>query len=313
MNPLVLPGQTNFYKGKVRDVYTINDKFLVMVASDRISAFDVILPKPIPNKGQVLNQVAAYMLNATKDICNNWLLTTPAPNVSIGKKCGPFKVEMVVRGNLTGHAWCTYQSGERILCGVKMPDGLKENDYFPDPIITPSTKAAEGHDEDISKDEIIKRNIVSKEDYGQLENYALQLFQRGKELAEKRGLILVDTKYEFGKMGDEIILIDEIHTPDSSRYFYAEGFEERQQKGEKQKQLSKEFVREWLIENNFMGKEGQHVPEMSDEWISVIRDRYIELYEKLIGEKFVPQTLTDEETQQRILVSLEMLSNENSN
>ena len=313
MNPLVLPGQTNFYKGKVRDVYTINDKFLVMVASDRISAFDVILPKPIPNKGQVLNQVAAYMLNATKDICNNWLLTTPAPNVSIGKKCISFKVEMVVRGNLTGHAWRTYQSGERILCGVKMPDGLKENDYFPEPIITPSTKAAEGHDEDISKDEIIKRNIVSKDDYEQLEKYTLQLFARGKELAQKRGLILVDTKYEFGKLGDEIILIDEIHTPDSSRYFYAEGFEERQKKDEKQKQLSKEFVREWLIENNFMGKEGQQVPEMNDEWILVIRNRYIELYEKLIGEKFVPQTLTDEETQQRILVSLEMLSNENSN
>jgi len=313
MNAIVLPGQTNFYKGKVRDVYTINDQFLVMIASDRISAFDVILPKPIPNKGQVLNQVAAYMLNATKGICNNWLLTTPAPNVSIGKKCIPFKVEMVIRGNLTGHAWRTYHSGERIVCGVKMPDGLKENDYFPEPIITPSTKAAEGHDEDISKDEIIERNIVSKEDYGQLENYALQLFARGKELAEKRGLILVDTKYEFGKMGDEIILIDEIHTPDSSRYFYAEGYEERQQKGEKQKQLSKEFVREWLIENNFMGKEGQQVPEMSDDWISVIRDRYIELYEKLIGEKFVPQTLTDEETQQRILVSLEMLSKENSN
>lgn len=313
MNSLVLPNQTNFYKGKVRDVYTIKDQFLVMIASDRISAFDVILPKPIPNKGQVLNQVAAYMLNATKDICSNWLLTTPAPNVSIGKKCVPFKVEMVVRGNLTGHAWRTYYSGEKMLCGVKMPDGLKENDYFPEPIITPSTKAAEGHDEDISKEEIIERNIVSTNDYQQLEKYALQLFARGKELAEKRGLILVDTKYEFGKLGDEIILIDEIHTPDSSRYFYAEGFEERQQNAQKQKQLSKEFVREWLIENNFMGKEGQQVPEMSDEWISVIRNRYIELYEKLIGEKFVPQTLTDEETQQRILVSLEMLSNENPN
>jgi len=313
MNALDLPSQTNFYKGKVRDVYTINDKLLVMVASDRISAFDVILPRPIPNKGQVLNQVAAYMLNSTKGICNNWLLTTPAPNVSIGKKCIPFKVEIVVRGNLTGHAWRTYQSGKRILCGAKMPEGLKENDYFTNPIITPSTKAAEGHDEDISKDEIIERNIVSKKDYDQLENYALQLFAKGKELAEKRGLILVDTKYEFGKLGDEIILIDEIHTPDSSRYFYAEGYEERQQKGEKQKQLSKEFVREWLIENNFMGKEGQQVPEMSDEWITVIRDRYIELYEKLIGEKFVPQTLTGEETQQRILVSLEMLSNEYSN
>ncbi len=308
MHSFSFPGQTNFYKGKVRDVYTINNQFLVMIASDRISAFDVILPKPIPNKGQVLNQVAAYMLNATKDICNNWLLDTPAPNVSIGKKCIPFKVEMVVRGNLTGHAWRTYHSGERSLCGVTMPEGLKENDYFPQPIITPSTKAAEGHDEDISKEEIISRNIVQKDDYEQLEKYALKLFSRGKELAEKRGLILVDTKYEFGKLGDEIILIDEIHTPDSSRYFYADGFEERQQKGEKQKQLSKEFVREWLIENNFMGKEGQQVPQMSDEWISVIRNRYIELYEKLIGEKFVPETLNEDETKRRILSSLEKLS-----
>ena len=309
MNEILFPGQTNFYKGKVRDVYTIDDRLLVMIASNRISAFDVILPKPIPNKGQVLNQVAAYMLNATEDICKNWLLTTPAPNVSIGKKCVPFKVEMVVRGNLTGHAWRTYSSGKMNLCGVGMPRGLKENDYFPQPIITPSTKAAEGHDEDISKEEIIARNIVSKDDYEQLEKYALQLFQRGKELAAKRGLILVDTKYEFGKLGDEIMLIDEIHTPDSSRYFYAEGFEERQEKGEKQKQLSKEFVREWLIENNFMGKEGQQVPDMSDEWISVIRNRYIELYEKLIGEKFIPETLSDEETKARILTSLNNLNN----
>ncbi len=287
MHSFLFPDQTNYYKGKVRDVYTIRDQLLVMIASNRISAFDVILPKPIPNKGQVLNQVAAYMLNATKDICNNWLLATPAPNVSIGKKCVPFKVEMVIRGNLTGHAWRTFHSGKRILCGVKMPEGLKENDFFPSPIITPSTKAAEGHDEDISKEEIIERNIVQKEDYEKLENYTLQLFARGKELAKERGLILVDTKYEFGKLGDEIILIDEIHTPDSSSYFYADGFEERQERGEKQKQLSKEFVREWLIENNFMGKEGQQVPEMSDEWISIIRNRYIELYEKLIGEKFV--------------------------
>ena len=308
MNSFLFSGQTNFYKGKVRDVYTIKNQLLVMIASDRISAFDVILPKPIPNKGQVLNQVAAYMLNATKDICKNWLLETPAPNVSIGYKCEPFKVEMVVRGNLTGHAWRTYSSGERKLCGVPLPEGLKENDYFPRPIITPSTKAAEGHDEDISREEIIKRNIVSEEDYAQMEKYALQLFERGKELAAKRGLILVDTKYEFGKLNDEVILIDEIHTPDSSRYFYADGFEERQQKGEKQKQLSKEFVREWLIENNFMGKEGQQVPEMSDEWISIIRNRYIELYEKLIGEKFVPEKLTDEETKERIVSSLEKLS-----
>jgi phosphoribosylaminoimidazole-succinocarboxamide synthase len=307
MNSIIFPGQTNFYKGKVREVYTIDNRLLVMIASNRISAFDVILPKPIPNKGQVLNQVAAYMLNATKGICKNWLLDTPAPNVSIGKKCDPFKIEMVVRGNLTGHAWRTYSARSRTLCGVQMPEGLRENDYFPKPIITPSTKAAEGHDEDISKEEIIKRGIASKADYEQLENYTLQLFQRGKELAKKRGLILVDTKYEFGKLGDEIILIDEIHTPDSSRYFYADGFEERQTKREKQKQLSKEFVREWLIENNFMGKEGQQVPEMSDEWIKTIRNRYIELYEMLIGEKFVPEDLSDEETKGRILTALKDL------
>lgn len=308
MDSILFPGQTNFYKGKVRDVYTIEDRFLIMIASNRISAFDVILPKPIPYKGQVLNQVAAYMLHATKDICDNWLLDTPAPNVSIGLKCAPFKVEMVVRGNLTGHAWRTYSSGNKILCGVQMPDGLKENDYFPQPIITPSTKAEEGHDEDISKEEIISRNIVSKKDYEQMEQFTLKLFARGKELAAKRGLILVDTKYEFGKLGDKIILIDEIHTPDSSRYFYAEGFEERQAKGEKQKQLSKEFVREWLIENNFMGKEGQQVPEMSNEWISVIRDRYIELYEKLIGEKFVPLKLSDKETEDKIINALSQLN-----
>jgi len=310
MSSFSFPDQTQFYKGKVRDVYTISNKLLVMIASDRISAFDVILPKPIPNKGQVLNQVAAYMLNATKDICNNWLLDTPAPNVSIGKKCVPFKVEMVVRGNLTGHAWRTYHSGERVLCGVKLDEGLKENDFFSTPIITPSTKAAEGHDEDISREQIIQRDIVPEEDYAQLEKYALQLFARGKEIAKKRGLILVDTKYEFGKLGDEIMLIDEVHTPDSSRYFYADGFEERQASGEKQKQLSKEFVREWLIENHFMGKEGQIVPEMSEEWISVIRNRYIELYEKLIGEKFIPENLSNEETNERILQSLNTLKNQ---
>jgi len=304
MNSYLFPGQTDFYKGKVRDVYTIEDRLLIMIASNRISAFDVILPRPIPYKGQVLNQIAAYMLQNTVDICANWLLNVPAPNVSIGLKCVPYKIEMVVRGNLTGHAWRTYSSGQKYLCGVEMPEGLKENDYFPAPIITPSTKAAEGHDEDISKEEIISRKIVSKDDYEQLEKYALLLFARGKELAAKRGLILVDTKYEFGKLGDKIILIDEIHTPDSSRYFYADGFEERQSKGEKQKQLSKEFVREWLIENNFMGKEGQQVPEMSDEWISIISNRYIELYEKLIGEKFVPQDLSNEETKARILTAL---------
>lgn len=301
------PNQTHFYRGKVRDVYSIGDNTLVMVASDRISAFDVILPRPIPFKGQVLNQIAAYMLNATKDICPNWLLASPAPNVSVGRRCEPFKIEMVVRGNLTGHAWRTYASGKRVLCGVTMPEGMKENDYFPTPIITPSTKAAEGHDEDISKEEIIAQGLASAEDWKVLEEYTQQLFARGKEIAAKQGLILVDTKYEFGKIGDTIYLMDEIHTPDSSRYFYADGFEERQEKGERQKQLSKEFVREWLIANDFMGKEGQTVPEMNDEWISTISNRYIELYEKVIGEKFVPEKIPDEETYQRIITALEKL------
>lgn len=288
--------QTDFYRGKVRDVYTIADKWLVMIASNRISAFDVILPRPIPYKGQVLNQISAYMLKATEDICPNWLLDVPAPNVSIGKKCQPFKIEMVVRGNLTGHAWRTYSSGKRILCGIKMHEGMKENDFFLTPIITPSTKAEQGHDEDISAEEIIAAGLVSEYEWKILENYAQQLFARGKEIAAKRGLILVDTKYEFGKIGDTIFLIDEIHTPDSSRYFYADGFEERQDKGERQKQLSKEFVREWLIENDFMGKEGQSIPEMSDEWVAIISKRYIELYEKVIGETFTPHQLNKEET-----------------
>lgn len=279
-----------------------------MVASDRISAFDVILPRPIPCKGQVLNQIAAYMLRATADICPNWLVDVPAPHVSIGKKCEPFKIEMVVRGNLTGHAWRTYSTGKRMLCGAIMPDGMQENDYFPNPIITPSTKAAEGHDEDISPDEIISNGLATADEWTILSDYALKLFARGKEIASKQGLILVDTKYEFGKLDGKIVLMDEIHTPDSSRYFYAEGFEERQQKGERQKQLSKEFVREWLIANNFMGKPGQIVPEMSDEWVDTISKRYIELYEKVIGEKFVPQQLSDEETQQKILQSLEKLA-----
>ena len=278
-----------------------------MFASDRISAFDVILPPPIPFKGQVLNQVAAYMLHATKDICPNWLISVPAPNVSIGKKCDPFKIEMVVRGNLTGHAWRTYAAGKRILCGATMPEGMKENDYFPNPIITPSTKADEGHDEDISPAEIIENGLAAETEWNALSNYALQLFARGKEIAAKQGLILVDTKYEFGKIGDEITLMDEIHTPDSSRYFYADGFEERQAAGERQKQLSKEFVREWLIENNFMGKEGQTVPEMSDEWIQTISNRYIELYEKIIGEKFVPVKLSDEETEKLVVEELNKL------
>jgi phosphoribosylaminoimidazole-succinocarboxamide synthase len=299
--------QTGFYSGKVRDVYSISNNYLVMFASNRISAFDVILPRPIPFKGQVLNQIAAYMLNATKDICPNWLISTPAPHVSIGKKCQPFKIEMVVRGNLTGHAWRTYAAGKRILCGAAMPDGMNENDYFPGPIITPSTKADEGHDEDISPAEIIEQQLATQAEWKTLCNYALQLFARGKEIAAKQGLILVDTKYEFGKIGDEIVLMDEIHTPDSSRYFYADGFEERQAKGERQKQLSKEFVREWLIGNNFMGKEGQTVPEMSDAWIQTISNRYIELYEKIIGEKFVPVELSDEVTEKLVVKELEKL------
>jgi len=290
------PDQTAFYKGKVRDVYSIKDEWLVMVASDRISAFDVILPRLIPFKGQVLNQIAAYMLQETLDICPNWLLSSPAPNVSIGKRCNPFRVEMVVRGNLTGHSWRIYSSGQRVLCGVPLPEGLKENDYFPHPIITPSTKAEAGHDEDISKEEIITKGLVKEKDYALLEKYSLQLFERGKQLAAKRGLILVDTKYEFGKIGDTVYLMDEIHTPDSSRYFYAEGFEERQANGEKQKQLSKEFVREWLIANGFMGKSGQQVPEMTDEWIQTISNRYIELYENVIGEEFIPEKFNEDET-----------------
>lgn len=308
MAPFKFPHQTKFYSGKVRDVYTIDDRLLVMVASNRISAFDVILPRAIPYKGQVLNQIAAYMLDATSHVCPNWLLAVPAPNVSIGKKCIPFKIEMVVRGNLTGHAWRTYNAGERALCGVAMPHGMKENDFFPAPIITPSTKADEGHDEDISKQEIIARGLATEQDWKVLENYTLQLFETGKQIAARHGLILVDTKYEFGKIDDTIYLMDEIHTPDSSRYFYADGFEDRQAAGEKQKQLSKEFVREWLIANNFMGKAGQIVPDMSDEWIDTISKRYIELYEKVIGEKFIPQPEGQTETYDKIMASLDTLS-----
>ena len=308
MSIFSFPNQTNFYKGKVRDVYFIGDDLLVMIASDRISAFDVILPRPIPFKGQVLNQIAAYMLGQTKAICNNWLTDVPAPNVSIGKKCIPFKIEMVVRGNLVGHAWRTYSSGNKMLCGAMIPDGLKENDFFPRPLITPSTKADAGHDEDISPEEIIERGLATQQEWDVLKTYALQLFEKGKEIAANRGLILADTKYEFGKLGNDICLMDEVHTPDSSRYFYAEGFEERQQKGERQKQLSKEFVREWLIANNFMGKEGQVVPSMSDEWVNTISLRYIELYEKVIGKQFIPEKLTDDETYTRILSSLKKYS-----
>ena len=299
------PNQTGFYSGKVRDVYSIGADLLVMIASNRISAFDVILPRPIPFKGQVLNQIAAYMLQSTQDICPNWLLSSPAPNVSIGKRCTPFKIEMVVRGNLTGHAWRTYASGKRELCGVTMPDGMQENDFFPTPIITPSTKASEGHDEDISKEAIIAQGLATEAEWAVLEKNTLALFERGKSIAAKQGLILVDTKYEFGKIGDTIYLMDEIHTPDSSRYFYADGFEERQAKGERQKQLSKEFVREWLIANNFMGKEGQSVPEMTDDWVQTISTRYIELYEKVIGQPFEPKALTDEETYSLIVSALD--------
>lgn len=308
MPELNFAGQTSFYRGKVRDVYTIQDDILIMVASDRISAFDEILPKPIPYKGQVLNQVAAYMLNNTRHVCPNWLIDTPAPNVSIGYKCRPYKVEVVVRGNLCGHAWRTYSGGQRFLCGVLMPDGLKENDFFPEPIITPSTKASEGHDEDISVEDLLEQGLVHKDDWKEIERYALGLFAAGKEMALKQGLILADTKYEFGRRNNEIVLMDEIHTPDSSRYFYAEGFDERQRRNEKQKQLSKEFVREWLIENEFMGKEGQVVPEMPDEWVNIISSRYIELYERLTGINFKPENLTGEETMTRVTASLQQLS-----
>jgi len=306
MSKFSFPRQTAFYSGKVRDVYTIDNNTLVMIASDRISAFDVILPKPIPYKGQVLNQIAAFMLNETRSICPNWLNNTPAPNVSIGKMCVPFKIEMVVRGNLTGHSWRTYSSGKNKLCGVLMPEGMKENDFFPTPIITPTTKAAKGHDEDISKEEIIAQGLATEEDWEILAKYSLALFEKGKQLANARGLILADTKYEFGKIGDTIYLMDEIHTPDSSRYFYANGFEERQAKGERQKQLSKEFVREWLIANDFMGKEGQIVPEMSEEWINTISKRYIELYENVIGETFLPKKLSENETYDLIVSQLDV-------
>lgn len=284
--PQQFTGQVGFYSGKVRDVYNINHKHLVMVASDRISAFDHILPKPIPYKGQVLNQIAAKFLAMTSDIVPNWIEVVPDPSVAIGKLCETFKVEMVIRGYMSGHAWREYSSGKRVLCGVEMPEGMKENDRFPQPIITPATKAEEGHDEDISREEIIKQGIVAEADYIQLEKYTRELYQRGTEIAADKGLILVDTKYEFGKIGDKIYLIDEIHTPDSSRYFYAEGYQERQDRGEKQKQLSKEFVREWLIENGFQGLEGQKMPEMPDSFVQEVSERYIELFEHITGDKF---------------------------
>lgn len=289
------PNQKSVYRGKVREVYNINDDLLVMVATDRLSAFDVVMPKGIPYKGQILNQIATKFMQLTADIVPNWLVATPDPNVAVGYLCEPFKVEMVIRGYLSGHAAREYAAGKRILCGVEMPEGLKENDQFPIPIITPTTKAANGsHDEDISREAILAQRIVSEEDYIVLEKYTRALYQRGTEIAASRGLILVDTKYEFGKTKDgQIVLIDEIHTPDSSRYFYAEGYQERQENGEEQKQLSKEFVRRWLIENGFQGKEGQQIPEMTDDYIASVSERYIELYENIIGEAFVKEDISN--------------------
>jgi phosphoribosylaminoimidazole-succinocarboxamide synthase len=302
--PFSLPGQTSFYRGKVRDVYTIGTDRLVMVASDRISAFDVVLPRSIPFKGQVLNQLAAYMLSSTKDICPNWLLSTPAPTASYGILCTAFKIEMVVRGHLVGHAWRTYQQGSRVLCGAAMPDGLKENDAFPKPIITPSTKAAAGHDEDISPQEILARHLCTKQEWDTMCQYALALFERGKQIAYNQGLILADTKYEFGLFDNSIYLMDEVHTPDSSRYFYLDGFAERQARGQRQAQLSKEFVREWLMKHNFMGKEGQQVPDMSDEWVSTISKRYIELFEIVTGQDFIPEYLDYDSLRDQIIAAL---------
>lgn len=299
------PNQKSFYKGKVREVYNINDELLVMIATDRLSAFDVVMPKGIPYKGQILNQIATNFMAQTQDLVPNWLIATPDPNVAVGHLCEPFKVEMVIRGYLAGHAAREYKLGKRMLCGVTLPEGMKENDKFPDPIITPATKAEMGdHDEDISREEILKRSIVNEADYLVLEDYTRKLFQRGSEIAASRGLILVDTKYEFGKTKDgKIVLIDEIHTPDSSRYFYAKGYQDRQDNGESQKQLSKEFVRQWLISNGFQGQEGQVVPDMSDDYIKTVSDRYIELYENIMGEPFVKADVS--QIQQRIKNNVE--------
>ena len=294
-----LPGQKSVYHGKVRDVYNINDDLLVMVATDRISAFDVILPKGIPFKGQVLNQIASKMLDATSDICPNWKLATPDPQVTVGLACEGFRVEMIIRGYLTGSAWRDYKSGVREICGVRLPDGMRENERFPEPIITPTTKADEGHDMNISREEIISQGIVSAEDYAVMEDYTRRLFNRGQEIAAKRGLILVDTKYEFGKRDGKVYLIDEIHTPDSSRYFYAEGYEEKFEKGEPQRQLSKEFVRQWLIDHDFMNEPGQIMPEITDEYANSVSERYIELYEHITGETF-DRTATDDDINSRI-------------
>lgn len=304
-------GQTKVYHGKVRDVYFIDNKYLVMVASDRISAFDVILPEGIPYKGQVLNQIAALFLDETKDIVPNWKIATPDPMVTVGKLCKPFPVEMIIRGYLTGSAWREYAAGARELCGVKLPEGMRENQAFPEPIITPTTKAAEGHDENISREEIIAQGLVSEEDYKKMEGYTRQLFARGQAMASEKGLILVDTKYEFGKRNGEVVLIDEIHTPDSSRYFYAEGYEERFRKGEPQRQLSKEFVRQWLIDHGFMGKAGQKVPEMTPEFCESVSNRYIELYEHITGRKFIkaPETDLVSRIEDNVLSCLDMLRN----
>ncbi|MBQ4821628.1 phosphoribosylaminoimidazolesuccinocarboxamide synthase [Aquimarina sp. MMG016] len=305
------PGQKSVYKGKVREVYNINDELLVMIATDRLSAFDVVMPKGIPFKGQILNQIATQMMKATEDLVPNWLIATPDPNVAVGHLCEPFKVEMVIRGYLSGHAAREYKAGKRSLCGVPMPEGMIENDKFPEPIITPATKAEKGdHDEDISREDILAKGIVSEEDYIILEDYTRKLFQRGTEIAAERGLILVDTKYEFGKTKDgKIVLIDEIHTPDSSRYFYAEGYEERQNKGEAQKQLSKEFVRQWLISNGFQGLEGQQVPEMTDEYITSVSERYIELYENITGSDFEKGDVTaiEKRIEENVIGYLRML------
>ena len=297
-----LPGQTSFYRGKVRDVYTVGDQ-LIMVASDRISAFDHVLPRPIPLKGQVLNQTAAHFLNATRDIVPNWLVANPDPNVAVGRKCEPIKIEMVIRGYLAGHAWREYRSGKRLICGEVMPEGMIESDQFPSPLITPATKAEEGHDEDISADEILSQNIVSEEDWNLLCHYTRALFQRGTEMAAKQGLILVDTKYEFGRNEGKIYLIDEIHTPDSSRYYYLDGYKERQSAGQRQKQLSKEFVREWLMTNGFQGKEGQVMPAMPDEFVETVTQRYLELFEKVTGAPL--EFTTAEDMSSRILANLE--------
>ncbi len=287
-----LPGQRSVYRGKVREVYNIDDRLLVMIATDRISAFDTVLPEGIPYKGQVLNQIAAKFMDATKDIVPNWIIDTPDPVVAIGYLCDPFKVEMVIRGYLSGHAWREYRDGKRKICGVEMPDGMKENDKFPEPILTPTTKADVGHDEDISRDEILRSGLVDESDYVLLEDFSRRLFQRGTEISAEKGLILVDTKYEFGKAEDRIYLIDEIHTPDSSRYFYKDGYQERQDNDSPQKQLSKEFVREWLMENGFQGKEGQEIPNMTEDFVKVVSERYIELYESITGESFVRSDVT---------------------